>query len=66
MRMTAEDIARQRAVPPHDLKTEQAVLGAILLDNSALGRVCLKPEDFEDFYDRQHGLIFRTMQRMAA
>ena len=63
MRMAAEDIAGQRAVPPHDLMAEQAVLGAILLENSALDQVSLKPEDF---HDRRHGLIFRTMQRLAA
>ncbi len=63
MRMAAEDIAQQRAVPPHDQAAEQAVLGGILIDNTAFDRVNLTPEDF---YDRCHGMIFRTMQRMAA
>lgn len=61
--MTVEDIAGQSAVPPHDLMAERAVLGAVLLENSALDRVSLTPEDF---YERQHGLIFRTMLRLAA
>ena len=49
-------------VPPHDPVAEQAVLCAILIDNSALDRVSLKPEDF---YERCHSLIFRTMQDLA-
>ncbi len=56
-------MADQSRVPPHDPAAEQAVLGGILLDNSALDRVSLAPEDF---HERRHGLIFRTMQRMIA
>ncbi len=63
MQMAAEGITQQRAVPPHDPAAEQAVLGGILIDNTAFDRVNLTPEDF---YDRCHGMIFRTMQRMAA
>ena len=63
MQMAAADIAGQHAVPPHDPMAEQAVLGAILLDNSVLDRVSLRPEDF---HVRHHALIFRTMQRLAA
>ena len=50
-------------MPPRDFAAEQAVLGGILIDNTALDRVNLKPEDF---YDRQHGLIFRAMQCLKA
>ena len=53
----------QSRVPPHDPAAEQAVLGGILIDNTALDRVNLKPEDF---YDRRHSLVFRAMQRMIA
>lgn len=56
-------MADQSRVLPHDPAAEQAVLGGILLDNSALDRVSLAPEDF---HERRHGLIFRTMQRMIA
>ena len=63
MRMAAGDIAGQRAVPPHDPAAERAVLGGVLLENSTLDRVSLKPEDF---HDRRHILIFRTLQRLAA
>ena len=50
-------------MPPHDFAAEQAVLGGILIDNTALDRVSLEPEDF---YDRRHRLIFRAMQRLKA
>ena len=53
----------QSREPPHDLVAEWAVLGGILIDNTALDRVNLAPEDF---YDRQNYLIFRAMQRMSA
>lgn len=49
---------------PHSLEAEQAVLGAILLDNSALSLVRdrIKPEDF---YRTGHQVIFQTMLDMA-
>ena len=47
-------------VPPQDLKAEQAVLGAILLDNEALGRVSGHLRD-GDFYRGAHQDIFRAM-----
>ncbi len=52
-----------RRIPPHDLAAERAVLGGILIDNTALDRVNLAPEDF--FYSG-HNLIFRAMQHIAA
>lgn len=47
-------------VPPHSLDSEQAVLGAILLDNEALHQVLevLRPEDF---YRKAHQVLFKTM-----
>ena len=56
-------MAELRRVLPHDLAAERAVLGGILIDNTALDRVNLAPEDF--FY-RGHNLIFRAMQHIAA
>lgn len=47
-------------VPPQNIEAEQAVLGGILLDNTALDRVL----DFvvpEDFYRDSHRRIFRAM-----
>ena len=60
--MAAEGITGQHTVPPHSLAAEQAGLGTILLENSALDRVSLKPEAF---YDQCHVLIFHTMRRLA-
>ena len=39
-------MAEPRRIPPHDLAAERAVLGGILIDNTALERVNLAPEDF--------------------
>ena len=46
-------------VPPHDLEAEGSVLGAILLDQTAIARVL----DFlgpEDFYRENNGQIYRA------
>ena len=56
-------MAEPHRIPPHDLAAERAVLGGILIDNTALDRVNLAPEDF--FYGG-HKLIFRAMQHIAA
>ncbi len=47
-------------VPPHDLEAERSVLGAILIDSSAINLVAefLKPEHF---YNPSHHLIFQSM-----
>jgi replicative DNA helicase len=47
---------------PYDVEVEQALLGAILVDNHALERVSalLKPEHF---YDPLHARIYETMQQ---
>jgi replicative DNA helicase len=49
---------------PHSLEAERAILGAILLDNAALGpaQANLKAEDF---FLNQHRLIFRAMCALA-
>jgi len=47
-------------VPPHNIDAEQAVLGALFLDNSAIAMVTrsLQPEDF---YMEAHRVIFKTI-----
>ena len=42
-------------VPPHNIEAEQALLGAILVNNDAFDRVSdfLKPEDFSDELHRR-------------
>lgn len=46
--------------PPHHLPSEQAVLGALLLDNSAYDRIADRIES-ADFFTRDHRLIFKAM-----
>ena len=45
-------------VPPHSKEAEQAVLGGVLLVNSALDQIDLEPEDF---YEEKNKLIYRAM-----
>ncbi len=45
---------------PYDVEVEQALLGAILVDNQALERVSTLLKT-EDFYDPLHARIFETM-----
>ena len=49
--------------PPHNLEAEQALLGAILMNNLAYNRVSdfLKPEHFAD---GTHGRIYDAMARL--
>ena len=48
--------------PPHNIEAEQALLGAILVNNEAYDRVSgfLKPEHF---FDPLHGRFFEVMQK---
>jgi len=57
-----QDVARQL---PYDVDIEQALLGAILIDNYALERVStvLKPDHF---YDPLHQRLFDAIERMWA
>lgn len=53
---------RSLRLPPQNLEAEQSVLGAVMIDETALARVMetrLKPEDF---YKEAHGLIFAAMR----
>ena len=47
-------------LPPQNLEAEQSVLGALMLDQSAITKVAdtLRPEDF---YKQTHQMIFRAM-----
>lgn len=45
-------------LPPHHVESEQAVLGGLLLDNTALGRIDLTETDF---YNAGHRLIWRVI-----
>ncbi len=49
--------------PPHNVEAEQALLGAILVNNEAMDRVSsfLKPDHF---YDTLHGRIYETAAKL--
>ncbi|UCC55345.1 MAG: replicative DNA helicase [Gammaproteobacteria bacterium] len=51
-------------VPPHSLQAEQAVLGGLMLDNAAWDKVAGHVTE-EDFYRRDHRLIFRALAELA-
>jgi replicative DNA helicase len=51
-------------VPPHSVEAEQAVLGGILLDNHAWEQVADRL-GAEDFYRRDHRLIFDGMRMLV-
>ncbi|CAG9000231.1 MAG: Replicative DNA helicase [Candidatus Celerinatantimonas neptuna] len=51
-------------VPPHSFEAEQAVLGGLMLDNNAWDNVAEQVVE-QDFYSRQHRLIFAAMHRLA-
>jgi replicative DNA helicase len=50
--------------PPHSLEAEQAVLGGLMLDNTAWEKVADRITE-EDFYRQDHKLIFRAMAELA-
>ena len=58
----AEDDLLKR-VMPHDLKAEKSVLGAMFLDNETIGQVS-EILTGEDFYARQHGVIFDAIAQL--
>ncbi len=55
--------AREGKIPPQDINAEEAVLGALMLDNDAMQEVgeILQPEHF---YKDQHQRIYRAMVRL--
>ncbi|MDP1707515.1 MAG: replicative DNA helicase [Gammaproteobacteria bacterium] len=52
-------------VPPHSIEAEQAVLGGLMLDNSAWDLIVDRIVE-EDFYRNAHRLIFRTLHDLAS
>jgi len=53
----------QNKLPPQNIEAEKSVLGSILIDKEAINKVVdlIKPEDF---YNRQHQLIFDAMIKL--
>lgn len=50
-------------IPPNAIEAEQAVLGSILLDNNAWDQI-VELIQSEDFYRKEHRLIFSGIQKM--
>ncbi len=50
---------------PHNIEAEQALLGALLINNDALDQIAdfLKPQHF---FDPVHGRLFETMDKLVA
>ncbi|HEX3290611.1 MAG TPA: DnaB-like helicase N-terminal domain-containing protein, partial [Gaiella sp.] len=57
--MSAVHAAHLADVPPQNLEAEEAVLGAMLLSETAIGAVT-EIVDASDFYRGSHGTIYRT------
>jgi len=49
--------------PPHDLESEMALLGAMIIDNSRI-RIVGNSVREEDFYNVRHRHVFRTIMEM--
>ncbi|WP_297832136.1 replicative DNA helicase [Thermomonas sp.] len=54
----------QLRVPPQSIESEQAVLGGLLLDAGAFDRVADRLVE-EDFYRRDHRLIYRAIRELT-
>ena len=50
-------------IPPHSIEAELAVLGGLLIDNSAWDRVAGRVFE-EDFYRRDHRIIFQSISTL--
>jgi replicative DNA helicase len=60
----SEDAGLPGRLPPQDLEAEEAVLGAMLISEVALGE-CLEHLQPEDFYRTGHAEIFRAIRELA-
>jgi len=58
------DLSVLEKVPPHDLDTEQAVLGALLREPELCDDVILILREPEDFYHDAHQRIYRQIMKM--
>ena len=51
--------------PPHSIEAEQGVLGGLLLDNNTWDLVADRL-DAEDFYRRDHRILFKTIETLSS
>ncbi|MCL5668601.1 MAG: replicative DNA helicase [Gammaproteobacteria bacterium] len=54
----------QLKIPPHSIEAEQSVLGGLMLDNRSWDYIADLVRE-EDFYRRDHRLIFRAISSLA-
>jgi replicative DNA helicase len=65
-RMRSVDTGAEASrVPPHDLEAERAVIGAMLVSETAVAAVAERL-DAEDFYSEVHRIIYAAMMRLYA
>jgi len=58
------DTATSPRIPPHSVEAEQSVLGGLMLAEDAWDRVADRISE-EDFYRREHRLLFRAIGELA-
>ncbi|PLY12070.1 MAG: replicative DNA helicase [Sedimenticola sp.] len=63
-KMMDSGITDNLKVPPHSIQAEQSVIGGLMLDNSAWDQIADVVSE-EDFYRREHRLIFRSVESLA-
>ena len=61
---TADGAMDTLKIPPHSLQAEQSLLGGLMLENRAWDQVADRVGE-EDFYRRDHRLIFRGINYLA-
>ncbi|MCK3657514.1 replicative DNA helicase [Pasteurellaceae bacterium Pebbles2] len=61
---TQEQQYSQASIPPHSIEAEQAVLGAVMLNNAHWENV-VERVIAADFYTAAHRLIFKEMEHLA-
>ena len=59
----SEEVIENLKIPPHSIEAEQSVLGGLMLDNQAWIQIADKVSE-EDFYRRDHQLIFRSIRSL--
>lgn len=60
----ALDSVQNLKIPPHSIEAEQAVLGALLLDNETWDQIGDRVQD-SDFYRQDHKVIFAAIRDLA-
>lgn len=63
-RMMVDTSIASLKVPPHSIEAEQSVLGGLMLENRAWDDVSERVSE-NDFYRRDHRLIFRMITQLA-